>query len=109
MAALGAAQTIAVTGTAATLTAASAGGDTFVANDRGLVVVQNLDASSTTVTVVTTKTHRGLVIPNRTVAVAAGAITFVPISVGDNANNDGLVSLTYSKVTGPLKVGYIER
>lgn len=109
MAALGAPQVIPTGGVALTLANASAGGDTVVADDRGVLVVQNLDASSTTVTIASTRSIHGLAIPARGVPVAAGAIALIPISKYLNADGTGAVALTYSKVTGPLKVGYIQR
>ncbi len=87
-------QQISIAGVAPVFTAASAGGDTVPAMERGFIVVRNGSGSSITATVVTPGTVSGLAIADIAVAVAAGADRYIgplPLAlVGDPA------SVTYS-------------
>lgn len=100
-------QTSTFSGVALNLVAASAGGDKIAPNLRGVVLVRNGDASATTVTVVVPGTQYGQERPDYTVTVAAGATTSIGPLVNDLVGTDGLVSLTYSKVTA-LTVGALQ-
>lgn len=97
-------------GTSAGLVNATVGGDTYVpSTGRERLLVQNLDATSTNVTIATFATRAGLVYPARVVAVAAGDVAVIPLlDVYKDPANGGRMSFTYSKVTGPLKVSVVD-
>jgi hypothetical protein len=89
-----------VTGTAATFTAASAGGDKVAPSASGIVVVRNGDTNPHTVTVAVPGAEYGQNRPDVPVVIAAGASAFIgpfPADVGDPT--DRLVHLTYDAVT----------
>lgn len=91
-------QTIQVTGTTPTYGAASAGGDTVRPGERTVLHVLNADASPKTVTVVVPGTRFGQANPDVAVTVAAGEEEFILLT-REQADADGLVSITYSDVT----------
>ncbi len=92
-------------GVALPFAAASAGGDLIAPAPNGLLLVRNLDASATVVTVVVPGDAYGQARPDYTFSVAAGATTVVGPLPRDLINSDGLVALTYSKVTALTVVG----
>lgn len=86
-------------------TAAAGGGDQFPNTGREYLEVVNNDASPTTVTVATPNTVDGQSITDRQVSVTNGQSRKIgpfPPSIYNDGN--GLVQLTYSKVTS-LTVG----
>lgn len=88
-------------GTSLGLTAAAAGGDTYLpSTGRERLTVRNNDATLTTVTIANFETRNGLAVPARAWPVAAGDVAQIPLLPGyyDPANNNR-VSFTYSKVT----------
>jgi hypothetical protein len=88
-----------LTGAAVSYTAAASGGDTCQTGQGILLLVKNGDSSSHTVTLATPGTVHGLAIADRTVTVAAGAETAIPVT-GDYRNaSTGLASITYDGVT----------
>jgi hypothetical protein len=93
-------QVVAPTGTALTFTAASGGGDTCVTGSDVQLYVKNGSGSSITVTLATPGTVDGdLAIADRTVTVAAGAETAVPMTDLYRNPSTGVASITYSAVT----------
>lgn len=97
MAALSA-QRIAVSGTAPTYAAASAGGDTAPIGGGLLLHVVNGGGSSITLTVDTPGTVDGLAIGNASVAIPAGDSAFVPLTYVYRQST-GVANVTYSAVT----------
>lgn len=91
-------------GVAPAMAAASAGGDKIKDHPSGCVVVRNADATSTTVTV--PGTEYGQARPDYTFVVTAGQTAYLGPFPADLRGSDGLVALTYSKVTS-LTVGAI--
>lgn len=90
-----------IAGTAITLVAASAGGDTILPNDRGLLMVKNGDSSSHNVTIaVPGNTKYGQAEPDVTVSVAAGATELIGPFPRDLADpSDGRVHISYAATT----------
>lgn len=90
-----------------TMVAADAGGDVAPSNG-GVLVVQNDDGASTTVTVETPgKTRFGLDQPDVQITVPAGERRYIgPLSSGLHDSDAGGVSVTYSSVTS-LQVGVL--
>lgn len=73
-------------------------GNTLPLNDRLALVVKNGSASSINVTIPSTTTVDGLVLPNRVIAVPAGTDRYIrPSSVSAQAG--GVVNVDYSAVT----------
>lgn len=97
-----------IAGTQVTYVAASAGGDTFPANDRAHLHVKNGSGASITVTVVTPGTTKyGQADPDVAVAVPAGQEYVIGPFPADLANPaDSRVAVTYSAVAS-LTVAYI--
>ncbi len=98
--------TVSHLGVAPALAAASAGGDKIKTHASGCVVVRNADATATTVTVAVPGAEYGQNRPDYTFVVAAGATAYLGPFPADLRGTDGLVALTYSKVTA-LTVGAI--
>jgi hypothetical protein len=98
MAAL-ATQTIAITGLAATYSAAGAGGDTVALGDTTVLHVKNGSGSSINVTVAVPGTEYGQARPDVVVAVGAGADKFVAIPREIADSSDHRVHVSYSSVT----------
>lgn len=93
-------QTSARGGTAITAASAAGGGDSFANSGKEMIWIKNGDSSSMTLTIATNATTDGLTVPNRTVAVAAGATKLIgpfPTPIYNDVN--GNVQLTYSAVT----------
>lgn len=94
-------QTVSPLGTALVFNAASGGGDKFLAGDHVTVIVKNGDGSSHTPTFVTPNTAGGFAIADDPVAVAAGAeVEFGPWPAAFWADQNGLMSITWSATTG---------
>lgn len=92
-------QVLVPAGSASTLVAASGGGDTCPAGDGVFLEVDNGDASSKTVTLVTPgTTPEGLAIADREVTIPAGERWKIPVG-RVYAGSDGRCSITYSAVT----------
>lgn len=97
-------QVISRPGASLGLVAATGGGDDFVNTGQQFLVIRNDDASTKTVTVVTSQTVDGLAVADLSVAVPAGNIVVVGtffVSVYGTS-----VSLTYSDVTS-LTIGVL--
>ncbi|WP_116051680.1 hypothetical protein [Amycolatopsis palatopharyngis] len=94
------AQVIDTAGTAVTFASADVAGDTFKAsNDRAKLKVDNASAGSITVTIPVHRSVVGLDVPDRVVAVAAGAFTEIPLLKSLYADPaDGNIDITYSAV-----------
>lgn len=93
-------QVVAPTGTALTFAAATVGGDTCATGSDVRLFVKNGSGSSITVTLVTPGTVDGdLAIADRTVTVAAGAETAIPMTDLYRNPSTGVASITYSAVT----------
>jgi uncharacterized cupredoxin-like copper-binding protein len=93
-------QVIAQAGTAITFSNASAGGDQCATGSDVKLLVKNGAGSSMTVTLVTPGTVDGdLAIADRTVTVAAGATTGIPVTDRYRDSATGLASITYSSTT----------
>jgi hypothetical protein len=92
-------QQIAVTGTAPTYAAATAGGDAANPQDRTCLHVKNGSAGSINVTLAVPGSTYGQPNPDPVIAVPAGGDRFIylPPAVADPST--GLVSWTYSAVT----------
>lgn len=89
-----------ILGTAYAAVAASGGGDQVVASSRGAVLISNGSVAPITVTVVVPgDTEYGQAEPDFTVSVPAGGARLVGPFPDDLADEEGLVSLTYSGVT----------
>ncbi len=87
-------------GVVAALTAANADGHSIAYRDTLFLRVTNGSASSVTVTVQTPKTVGGLAVADRTVAVAAGATTYINLADADlYRQTDGAVYVDFSAVT----------
>jgi hypothetical protein len=90
-----------IDGVTVAMAAASGGGDTVRANDRGALLVTNGDASSKTVTIaVPGNTRFGQAEPDVAITVAAGATKLIgpfPRALVDPT--DGFVHVSYSAVT----------
>ena len=93
-------QQVSATGTTPNFVAASAGGDTFVPDERGFLYIKNGSGSSITVTLVVPGSEYGQARPDVAIPVPAGADRLVGPLVADLADpTDGLVHVTYSGVT----------
>lgn len=92
------AQVIDPAGTAITFTAAGGTGDTFKpSGDRAKLIVDNANAGSVNVTIPVHGSVVGLDVPDRVVAVAAGAIAAIPLLKRLYADPaDGLIDITCS-------------
>lgn len=97
-------QQIDIDGLEPVFAAASAGGDTVSPDDRVYVEVINGDGTDTTVTVVVPGTTYAQANPDVAVVVTAGERRKIGPFPRAIADTDGLVDLTYSKVTS-LTVG----
>lgn len=88
-------------GVTVTFASAAGGGDTLKPEENGVLLVRNGDATATTVTVVVPGSDKyGSARPDLTLSVAAsatGAFGPFPKDLADPA--DGLIDITYSKVT----------
>lgn len=93
------AQQIAVTGTAPTYAAASAGGDTASPDDRTFLHVKNGSAGALTVTLVIPGTSYAQANPDVAVSVPAAGDRFIAIPSGATDLSTGLVGFSYSGVT----------
>lgn len=99
------AQAVTSAGKVATYAAANVDGNMFVCNDKRVLHVKNGSGASVTVTVVTDVTRDGdLTLPDREVAVAAGAEAFIgpfdPNVYQQTSGADaGKVYVNYSAVT----------
>lgn len=88
------------------LTAATVSGDTAEVGTGKFLVVNNGDATSKTVTIVTPGTRSGLAISDGSYVVAAGDVAVVPL--GDVfRGSTGRAAITYSAVTS-VTVGVFE-
>ncbi|OLT24417.1 hypothetical protein BJF79_13830 [Actinomadura sp. CNU-125] len=88
-------------GTAVTTSTASSGGDKVRAADRTFLLVENGGGSSLTVTIggVGTTSY-GVDNPDKTVSVAAGATSAIPLlAVYGDPDDSGLASITWSATT----------
>lgn len=93
-------QEAAQAGVALTLNSAAAGGDEFSNDGRTIIIAENGDGSSTTITVTSEATLAGLAVSDLEVAVAAGATKAIgPFPVNVFNDSDGNVNLSYSSVT----------
>jgi hypothetical protein len=93
-------QVVAPTGTALNFDNAAGGGDTCVTGSDVRLYVKNGSGSSVTVTLATPGTVDGdLAIADRTVTVAAGATTAIPMTDLYRNPSTGVASITYSAVT----------
>lgn len=86
-------------GTVVPFANASAGGDKVAPDPRGAILVRNADTTATTVTVVVPGSAYGQERPDYTVVVASGDTAAIGPLPYDLIGADGLVSVTYSKVT----------
>jgi hypothetical protein len=94
-------QTVAHAGAAVTFSAAAGGGDKTPTGVGVALLVKNGDSGSHTVTLAipSTTTYDGLVIANRTVTVAAGVTSCIPLLDIYNDPADSLAHITYDAVT----------
>lgn len=93
--------------TAVTFSNVNAGGDTVPCGDGYTLLIKNDDASSKTVTLVTTQTVDGLAVTDTAITVAAGAIHAAKLGPRKlYANTSGRVDLSYSAATN-LKVAVL--
>jgi hypothetical protein len=74
-------------------------GNQWTYSGRRRLIVNNASASPVTVTVRTTVTVAGLVVPNRTVTVAAGTFAFITESPEARQSADGMVYVDFSAAT----------
>lgn len=89
------------------LTAAAGGGDDCATGVGVLLIVKNGDASSHTVTLATPGTLDGdLAVADRTITVAAGASTVIPVTERYRSPSTGRCAITYDGVTS-VTVGVI--
>lgn len=90
-----------ILGTAVTMAAATAGGDTVAPNDSGALLIKNGDSSAHNVTIaVPGNTKYGQPTPDVVVSVAAGATELIGPFPSDLADpSDGLVHISYAAVT----------
>ena len=93
-------------GTAVSLAAAAGGGDSFAGTGKEVLIVANGSGSPINVTIATHKTVNGLDVPDRVVAVAAGARKYIPVGKEHVDSSDGNVDISYSDVT-TVTVGVI--
>lgn len=95
------AQPIVKSGTVLTLAAASGGGDHLPVGESTFLVIKNGDASSHTVTLVTTASEGGLAVADEVVAVAAGVTKVIGPLVPELFQDptDGTCHVTYDAVT----------
>ncbi|MCI3271022.1 hypothetical protein [Streptomyces cylindrosporus] len=98
MAALSA-QRVALSGTAPTYSAASAGGDTAPVGGGLKLHVSNGSGSAVTVTIVTPGTIDGLAIGDAALSVPAGGHGFIPLTNVYRDPVTGRANITYSAVT----------
>lgn len=92
-------QSVTHSGLAPTFTAAAAGGDACPTGSGIVLLVQNGDSGSHTVTLVTPGTVDGLAVADRAIVVAAGATAFIPVADVYRDRSTGLASITYDGVT----------
>ena len=102
-------QAISKAGSTITFAAATSGpGDTFVPNARGILIVKNGSGASITATVVVPGSdERGVLIPDVSWVIAAGAEAMMgpfPQAVADPVT--GLITITYTAVT-TVTVAYV--
>lgn len=92
-------QQVGVLGITPTFVAATSGGDTIAPDDNLILAIHNADGSAHTVTLVRPGTEYGQANPDVSLAVAAGATSYmaVPREFVDPAT--GLIGVTYSAVT----------
>lgn len=89
-----------VTGTAVTLAAATAGGDTMAPGSTSCLLVRNADVAAKTVTVVVPGNLYGQPIPDIPVVVAAGGTALIgPFPSEFAGSATGVLDITYSAVT----------
>jgi hypothetical protein len=100
-------QQVTLTAAAVTYTAASGGGDTFLADEKTFAHIKNGSGGAITVTFATPGTVSGLAIADLAVSVPAGGDRVVgPFPPGLFGSAAGLVDVTYSGVTS-LTVGIL--
>lgn len=99
-------QRVDVLATAVTLEPANVLGNSLALDARRVLLVRNGSAAAVTVTLPTTATVEGLIVPDRTVSVPAAADRFIRLS-GNSVQTDGTVSVNYSAVTS-VTVAYLE-
>lgn len=99
-------QTAALAGLSVSYASAAAGGDQCATGQGLVLLVDNGDASSHTVTLATPGTVDGLAIADRTVTVAAGATAVIPLNDIYRDPSTGRASLTYDGVTS-VKVAVV--
>lgn len=88
------------------LVAADVAGDDCATGAGVLLVVNNADASSHTVTLATPGTVDGLAVADRAIPVAAGAEAVIPVTDRYRDSATGRCSITYDAVTS-VTVGVI--
>lgn len=95
-------QQAAITGTALTFAAAAGGGDTVQVSGDTILIVRNTDGTTKTVTVVRPGTEYGQANPDiaHVVAATTGVSVIGPIPTEFADPTTGVVSITYSAVTG---------
>lgn len=91
-------QSIALAGSALTLTSA-ASSQQVKAGDSTVLEVRNGDSSSHTVTLTTPGTEAGLAIADRVVTVANATTQLIRLTKDLYGDSDGLVTLTWSATT----------
>ena len=83
-----------------TFTSASGGGDDFLNDGKQFVVLKNTDASSRTVTFVTTFTVDGRAVEDLAIAVPAATTIYVgPFKTTYYNDTNGKLGMTYSATT----------
>lgn len=91
------AQRIDVAGTTPATEPANVDGNSVAFAGNRTVVVKNASAASINATILTSRTVEGLAVPNRVVAVPAGAEKFIRLS-SISIQSTGLVHVDYSAV-----------
>lgn len=92
-------QTPTVAGAAITPEAANVDGNAVDLTGDKLLYVNNGSGSSINVTIESTRTEDGLAMPNRVVAVAAGAWRLIRLTRVSRRRDNGQVYVNYSAVT----------
>lgn len=100
-------ETIDRSGLAPSGAAADAGGNEFANDGKVFLEVDNQDASSTNVTIVTQQTSDGLAVADRVVSVGATSRKLIgPFPASIYNDGSGKVQLTYSSVTSLTVFAY---
>jgi hypothetical protein len=86
-------------GLAPTFAAATSGGDKAATGTGVAFAVKNGGGSSITITFAVPQTVDSLAVTSRTVSVAAGAESYIPLPDLYKNSSDGLAHITYSAVT----------